>query len=86
MSTHILSETVKWDRHSFGVLGINRMLLKWVLKEILWEGMAWIRVAENRLGCENRNRLSGYSKYGDIFDELRDRNVTKTLLFPSAPW
>lgn len=83
---HILSETVKGDRDSFGVLGINRILLNWVLKEILWEGKGWIRVAENRLGCENRNRLPGYSNYGDIFDELSDQSVTKTLLFRQDPW
>ena len=27
------------------------------LKKIPWEGIDWIRVAENRLGCGNRNRL-----------------------------
>ena len=77
---------MKGDRDAFGVLGINRILLKCVLKEILWEGIAWIRVAENRPGCENRNRLSGYSKYGDVFDELSDQSVTKTVLFRGAPW
>jgi hypothetical protein len=86
MSTHILPETVKGDRDSFGVLGINKIVLKWVLKEILWEGIGWIRVAENRLGCENHNRLSGYSKYGDIFEELSDQSVTKYLLFRRASW
>jgi hypothetical protein len=40
-------------------------------------------VAENRLGCENRNRLSGYSKYGD---ELSYQSVTKSILFLRAPW
>jgi len=42
-------------------------------------------VAENRFGFENLNRLSGYSKYGDIFDELSDQSVTKTILFRRAP-
>jgi hypothetical protein len=40
-------------------------------------------VAENRVACENRNRLSGYSKYGD---ELSDQSVTKSILFRRAPW
>jgi len=39
MNTRILSETLKGERDSFGVLGINRLLLKWVLKEILWESI-----------------------------------------------
>jgi hypothetical protein len=45
MSTHILSETVKGAKDSFGVLGMNRILLKWVLKEILWEGgFVWLKI------------------------------------------
>jgi len=86
MSKHILSETVKGDRESFGVLRINRILLKCILKAILWEGIRCIRVAGNRLGCENRNRLSGYSKYGESFDELSDQSVRNLLLFHRAAW
>jgi hypothetical protein len=60
---------------------MNRILLNRVLKEVIWEGIGWIRVAENRLGCENHNSLLGYPKFGDILTSCATRASQNPFCF-----
>jgi hypothetical protein len=40
------------ERDYLGELGIcRRIILGWILKEIIWEGMNWIHVAHDRAKC-----------------------------------
>jgi len=54
----------------------GRIIVKWIFRKFdvgVWTGLIWLRIWRGGVICECGNEPSGFIRYGELLDLLRNR-------------